>query len=350
MKKALPEIRESEYALKQLLKTEKRPRRRERLQMLYLFKTGQAKTRKSAAEMLSVHRTTVSDWINAYERGGLGRLLHIKTKPNHKLSLPPHVLHTLRRKLRRRRGFSSYKSIQGWLEKRYSLCVPYSTIHGIVRYGLKAKLKVGRKSHVKKNEKEGIAFKENIPAILSCLKPLFDEDNMRLFSQDESRFGLLPIPRRRITLPGIKPISPVQFQYESYYLYGAVEPKTGESFFLELPNLNTQCFQIYLDEFSKAYADSLNVMLLDRGRFHQAQKLRIPHNVVPVFLPPYSPELNPIERLWEDIKDEISDELYPTIEALMDTVASILNGYTKKAIQSLTAYPYLIEAVNDILG
>jgi transposase len=209
---------------------------------------------------------------------------------------------------------------------------------------------VGRKSHVKKDEKQSIAFKENIPGILSCLKPLFPEDHMRLFSQDESRFGLLPVPRRRITLPGIKPISPVQFQFESYYLYGAVEPKTGESFFLELPNLNTQCFQIYLDEFSKAYADSLNVMLLDRGRFHQAKKLRIPHNVAPVFLPPYSPELNPIERLWEDIKDEISDELYPTIQALMDKVASILKGYTKEAIQSLTAYPYLIEAVNDILG
>ena len=332
MKKALPEIRESVYELNQLLRTEKKTRRRERLQMLYLFRTGQARTRKSAAEMLSVHRTTVSRWLDAYERGGLGRLLHMKTKPNHKLSLPPHVLHTLKRKLRRRRGFDSYKSIQRWLEKRYSLCIPYSTVHGIVRYGLKAKLKVGRKSHVKKNEKDGIAFKENIPAILTCLKPLSDEDNMRLFSQDESRFGLLPIPRRRITLPGIKPISPVQFQFESYYLYGAAEPRTGESFFLELPNLNAQCFQIYLDEFSEAYADSFNVMILDRGKFHQAQKLKIPHNVALVFLPPYSPELNPIERLWEAIKTEMANELYPTMEALVERVASILNSYTKQTI------------------
>ena len=337
MKKALPEIQESVFELKQLLKAERKPRRRERLQMLYLFRTGQAKTRKSAAQMLSVHRTTVSRWLDDYERGGLGRLLHMKTKPNHQSSLPLHVLHTLKRKLRRRRGFDSYKSIQRWLQKRYSLCIPYSTIHGIVRYGLKAKLKVGRKSHVKKNEKEGVAFKENISSILSCLKTLFGEDNMRLFSQDESRFGLLPIPRRRITLPGIKPISPVQFQFESYYLYGAVEPSTGESFFLELPNLNAQCFQIYLDEFSKAYADSFIVMILDRGKFHQAQNLKIPHNIIPVFLPPYSPELNPIERLWEDIKAEIADELYPTIQALMDKVASILKRYSK-------------EAVNDILG
>ena len=151
-------------------------------------------------------------------------------------------------------------------------------------------------------------------------------------------------------MPGIKPISPVQFEYESYYLYGAAEPRTGESFFLELPNLNSQCFQIYLDEFSKAYADSFNVMLLDRGKFHQAKSLKIPHNVALVFLPPYSPELNPIERLWEAIKAEMANELYPTIHALVEKVASILNSYTKETIQSLTSYPYLIEAVNDILG
>jgi transposase len=350
MKKALPEIRESIFELGQLLRTEKRTRGEERIRMLYLFRTGQAKTRKSAAQMMSVHRTTISRWLNAYERGGLGRLLHMKTKPNHQSSLPTHVLHTLKRKLRRRRGFNSYKSIQQWLQKRYSLSLPYSTVHGIVRYGLKAKLKVGRKSHVKKNEKESIAFRENMPAILSCLKPLYDEDNIRLFSQDESRFGLLPIQRKRITLPGIKPISPVQFEFKSYYLYGAAEPKTGESFFLELPNLNAQCFQIYLDEFSKAYADSLNVMLLDRGRFHQAKSLKIPHNVALVFLPPYSPELNPIERLWEAIKAEMANELYPTIQALVERVASILNSYTKETIQSLTSYPYLIEAVNGILG
>ena len=91
-------------------------------------------------------------------------------------------------------------------------------------------------------------------------------------------------------------------------------------------------------------------MLLDRGRFHQAKSLKIPHNVALVFLPPYSPELNPIERLWEAIKAEMANELYPTIQALVERVASILNSYTKETIQSLTSYPYLIEAVNGILG
>jgi len=354
MKKGLPEIRESVSELKILVRAEKKARRRERLQMLYLFRTGQTSSRKSAAQILSVHRTTISCWLNAYERGGLDCMLHIVTKPNHKLSIPVHIFHSLKRKLRgsvrKRVGFKSYKEIKLWLEKRYSLCIPYSTVHNIVRYGLRAKLKVGRKSHAKKNEKDGVIFKKNMPETLSYLKSLYGHDNIRLFSQDESRFGLLPIQRRKITLPGIKPISPVQLEYEFIYLYGATEPKTGESFFLELPNLNTQCFQIYLDEFSRVYADSLNVILLDRGRFHQAKKLKLPHNVALVFIPPYSPELNPIERLWEAIKAEIANELYPTIEVLMEKVALVLKSYTKEMIQSLTSYPYLIEAVNDIIG
>jgi transposase len=350
MKKGIPEIRESELELKYLLKTEKKARRKERLHMLYLFRTGQAKTRKSAGEILLVHRTTISRWLDAYERGGLDCMLHVGTKPNNKLSIPVHILHALKRRLRNCKGFSSYKRIQRWLQKRYGLFIPYSTLHGIVRYGLKAKLKVGRKSHAKKNKQEGIAFVKNIPTILTCLKPLYSQNNIRLFSQDESRFGLLPIHRRHITLPGIKPINTVQFQFLSYYLYGAVEPKSGESFFLELPNLNAQCFQIYLDQFSAAYADSFNVLLLDRGKFHRAKSLIIPHNVSFVFLPPYSPELNPIERLWEDIKAQIANELYQTIEALMEEVASVVKGYTKEMIQSLTSYPYLIDAVNDIIG
>ena len=91
--------------------------------------------------------------------------------------------------------------------------------------------------------------------------------DIKVFSQDESRFGLLPIQRRVITLRGVKPISHTQHVFESYYLYGAVEPLTGEHFFIELPTLDTVCFQIYLDELSKAYRDSFNILLLDRGVF-----------------------------------------------------------------------------------
>lgn len=350
MRKKLPEIKESVYKLKVLLNTEKDARRKERIHMLYLFRTGQAKTRISAAQLLSVHRKTISCWLDSYELGGLDCMLHIGTKPNHKLSIPIHILHSLKRRLRGSNGFKSYKSIQQWLQKRYSLYIPYSTVHGIVRYRLKAKLKVGRKSHVKKDQQKVDEFRKNISQTISYVSMYSFMDDIRLFCQDESRLGLLPIHKRKITLPGVKPVSKVQYDFDYYYLYGAADPRTGDTFFLELPYLDTECFQVYLDEFSKAYDESFNILLLDRGTFHRSARLKIPSNIALIFIPPYSPELNPIERLWEDIKDEIADEIYSDIEALKKRVASVLDEYSKAEIRSISGYPYLMEAIKHAIG
>jgi len=158
---------------------------------------------------------------------------------------------------------------------------------------------------------------------------------------------LIPVIRRRITLPGVKPICPVHFQFESYYLYGAIEPLTGEHFFLELPYLDAICFQVFLEHFADAYRESLNVLLLDRGGLHQAQSLKIPHNIRLLSLPAYSPELNPIERFWEYLKDLVSLDLFDTLEQLQDTVAGYLRKLVQDQVQSLTAYPFLIKAIND---
>lgn len=84
--------------------------------------------------------------------------------------------------------------------------------------------------------------------------------------------------------------------FEYYYLFGAVEPATGDDFLLELPALNTETFQVFIDAFSQQYPSTTNIMIMDRGAFHMARDLVIPGNVTFIFLPPYSPELNPIER------------------------------------------------------
>jgi hypothetical protein len=77
----------------------------------------------------------------------------------------------------------------------------------------------------------------------------------------------------------------VQYSFESDTLYGAVEPTTGESFFLELPDLDTDCFQVFLTAFAARHAHSVNVLVLDNGAFHKAHRLRIPAHVVLLPLP-----------------------------------------------------------------
>ena len=96
-------------------------------------------------------------------------------------------------------------------------------------------------------------------------------------------------------MPPRQPFEPL---YEYYWLYGAVEPATGEAHFWEMPALNAVCFSVYLRELSRAYPDTLNVVALDNAPAHVAGTVRVPENVVLLPLPPYSPELNPVERLW----------------------------------------------------
>src|SRR5512144_781217 len=98
---------------------------------------------------------------------------------------------------------------------------------------------------------------------------------VRYWSQDESRLGLKTIVRRLLTLPGIKPVGLLQWKFEAFYLYGAVEPLTGASFFLEFSHLDSVCFQAFLKEFSKTYAASLNILQVDNRAFHRTKKLMI---------------------------------------------------------------------------
>ena len=131
-------------------------------------------------------------------------------------------------------------------------------------------------------------------------------------------------------------------------MYGTVEPTTGESFFLELPYLNTANFQIFLHEFADHYRETRNIVLMDNGSGHKAKSLMIPSHVVCLFLPPYSPELNPIERLWQEMKARLAWVLAAQIDELEHRVALIIRQYSKATRQSLTSYPYFVQAVNAL--
>jgi hypothetical protein len=130
-----------------------------------------------------------------------------------------------------------------------------------------------------------------------------NERPIRYFVQDESRFGLKTLIGRVLTAFGIKPIGTWQWLFKAFWLYGAVEPATGSSFFLQFSDVDTECFQRFLNEFSQAYPDSLNIIQLDNSRFHSGKKrsrcgrvsrpcnrpkqLVLPDNIILLFQPPY---------------------------------------------------------------
>jgi transposase len=171
---------------------------------------------------------------------------------------------------------------------------------------------------------------------------------VRVFSQDESRFGLLTVRRRRLTAAGVQPVGSVQHVFEWFYVYGAVAPTTGERFFLELLYLNAETFQLFIDAFAGAFPESLNLLLLDNSGAHTAQRLQWPDNVRAVWLPPYCPELNPIERVWRDLKDDLAWEQFADLTAQLHHVGDLLQAYDAPTLQALTSYRYLVDAINAL--
>ena len=112
---------------------------------------------------------------------------------------------------------------------------------------------------------------------------------------------------------------------------------------LELPYCEAECFQLYMNELSKHNPSELKVVILDNGTFHKAKKLIVPKNIVLIFLPSYSPELNPAEKMWQQIKAEFVCKSFKTIvhlsKYLTKTVKKIIN---KKTVKSICSYEYLV--------
>jgi transposase len=169
-----------------------------------------------------------------------------------------------------------------------------------------------------------------------------------IWAMDESRLGLQTVRRRRLTARGTKPVGTCQHRFDNFYLYGAVAPGDGDGYFLGMPKLNADLFQLFLDRFAAARPDSLNVLLVDNSRCHTAHDLQIPPNVRLVFQEAYAPELNPAERVWQALKDEFAWQCFADLPALQARVVELVQAWDASMLQSLTAYPFIMDAVNAL--
>ena len=132
-------------------------------------------------------------------------------------------------------------------------------------------------------------------------------------------------------------------RYIWVHLFAAVRPGTGQDFALVLPEVSTRAMQVFLDGFSAQLApDEHAALVLDQAGWHGARALVIPGNVTLVPLPPYSPELNPVERVWLYLRERyLSHRLMADYDAIVDACCRAWNELTPERIRSLTSYPYL---------
>ena len=115
---------------------------------------------------------------------------------------------------------------------------------------------------------------------------------------------------------------------------------------MELPNCNGNTFQIFLDQFSFQNENELKLIVLDNGAFHKAKSLKIPANIILIFLPPYSPELNPAEKMWAILKRKFTGKLHHTLDEISDFISQTIKTFTENGIKKTCAFDYVFSNLN----
>lgn len=335
--------------LEQLEKAARQARtasQKERLNMLVWIKREEVSSRAELAQRSNRDKATITRWIRRYKDDGLSGLLRVGKAPGATPKIQGEVLEQLKARLAQPDGFRSYGEIQQWLEQECALAVKYATVYRVVRYQLKAKLKVPRPRSLKQDPEALERFKLKIEVMLKGMQRLAEPgQRIRYLSQDETRLGLKTIAARLITACGVKPVGVSQWMRHCFWLYGAVEPLSGFSFFYEFSHLDSTCFQRFLDLLSAELGNDIAVLQVDQASAHMANDVVWPENIFPTVQPSHSPELNPIERLWLHLKKALAWKNCPTLDELRDLLKQTLDHFLAEMIASLTSYDFILEAL-----
>jgi transposase len=188
-----------------------------------------------------------------------------------------------------------------------------------------------RPSHRRADPEAQAQFRLELPARLAAIAAEHIGQELRVYFQDESRFGQQGTTTNVWAQRGSRPTAIRQTEYDYLWVLGAVCPQTGHAEGLLSPKLNTAIVNIFLEQFSQTLAANEHaVMIWDGAGFHTSRQLRVPSNVTLLRLPPYSPELNPIENLWHYLKSHFwSNRAYDDYEALEQAA---VDAWTKAAV------------------
>jgi len=168
---------------------------------------------------------------------------------------------------------------------------------------------------------------------------------VRLMFQDEAGFGRINKPKYCWCRKGLRPSVPCHHIREYRYAYGAVEPQTGESFFLVLPYCNTDCMNVFLRGLSFAYPDDFILLVADGALWHKSKGLEIPENIELLSLPPYTPEMNPIEQIWAWLRlHGFRNEVFQTLEKVVIRLCDTICSLSADTIKSITHRSWILHS------
>ena len=248
--------------------------------------------------------------------------------------------------------FRRAKDAQAWIKQRTRRTLSESGVRKVLRR-LGGKLKVPRKSHVKKDPAKAAAFKVELPAQLEALAgPAARAGQaVRLWVLDEHRYGLLPVIRRGWALKGVRVHAPYATRYQWGYLHEAMEVAGANAReLLFTPCIDQDVHVLFLQQISQSDPTAVHVVIQDQAGFHiGANDPRLPANVRLLPLPPYSPELNPVEKLGDLVKDQVCNRLYPSLRKLEDRIIGALRPWRTDGtrVAALIGDGWLLDGLNS---
>lgn len=236
--------------------------------------------------------------------------------------------------------------IQPEYEKAVGHTVDPSTVHRLMKRHKWRKV-VPRPRHPKANKQKQEEFQKNFPDTVKEVEKTKDPKDERptlLMAQDEGRFGRVSDPRRAWAPEQVRPQVPSEFVREYVYAYAAVAPKLGKMMSLVLPYSNTEMMNIFLEQVSKDFSTYFVVMQVDQASWHGSHDLVIPENIRFIHQPAYSPELNPVEHIWEEIREKYFYNIrYKSLDKVTEKLCDglIELEHDPQHIQSMTYFPHL---------
>ena len=165
---------------------------------------------------------------------------------------------------------------------------------------------------------------------------------LQIMYQDEAIFGRINKMRSSWAPLGVRPNIPQQQVRECIHAYGATSPIDGEHFFMALPQSNTKCMNIFLEELSAAYSNKFIALICDNASWHKSKELVIPDNIKIIHIPACTPEMNPIEQVWSKIRElGFANHFFPSLDLVLDRLFHTVQSLDNDLVRSIVYRGFL---------
>ena len=144
--------------------------------------------------------------------------------------------------------------------------------------------------------------------------------------------------KRVLVSKGVKPIGNYQHSYKWLWLWGCFSPIAGDSFYWETPLVSNDIFEGFLKDLSNQNPRELKIIITDNAGFHACQNIDIPENIRFIRIPPYTPELNPAEKVWQWMKSKVAMKIFKDVETLQEKITEMVKQLNPQLIKSITSY------------